>query len=93
MDEQFRHRVLADQIMEPLYESKPEGYIAEELAKRLDVDPKTVNTMTDAERTYSSLAGAMYMTDADTMAYAPCSPSRRTISTSLALRVHRKRAS
>lgn len=61
----------ADQIMEPLYESKPEGYIAEELAKRLDVDPKTVNTMTDAERTYSSLAGAMYMTDADTMAYAP----------------------
>ena len=38
----------ADQIMEPLYESKPEGYIAEELAKRLDVDPKTVNTMTDA---------------------------------------------
>ncbi len=61
----------ADRIMEPLYESKPESYIAEELAKRLDVDPATVNTMTDAQRTYSSLAGAAYMTDQATAAYAP----------------------
>lgn len=61
----------ADRIMEPLYESKPESYIAEELAKRLDVDPAAVNTMTDAQRTYSSLAGAVYMTDHATMAYAP----------------------
>lgn len=61
----------ADRIMEPLFESQPEGYIAEELAKRFDVDPSAANTMTDAERTYSSLSGAMYMTDHDTMAYAP----------------------
>ena len=61
----------ADRIMEPLYESKPESYIAEELAKRLDVDPSKVNTMTDAERTYASLAGAAYMTDQETMAYTP----------------------
>ncbi|MDO4442967.1 MAG: molybdopterin-dependent oxidoreductase [Slackia sp.] len=61
----------ADRIMEPLYESKPESYIAEELAKRLDVEPAAVNTMTDAERTYSSLAGAAYMTDHETMSYAP----------------------
>lgn len=61
----------ADRVMEPLYESKTEGYIAEELAKRLDVDPKVVNAQTDAERTYSSLAGAMYMTDQATSAYAP----------------------
>ena len=61
----------ADRIMEPLYESKPESYIAEELAKRLDVDPSKVNTMTDAERTYASLAGAAYMTDHAAMTYAP----------------------
>ena len=47
----------ADRIMEPLFESQPEGYIAEELAKRFDVDPSAANTMTDAERTYSSLSG------------------------------------
>ncbi len=61
----------ADKIIEPLYECKAEGYIAEELAKRLDVDPKVVNAQTDAERTYSSLAGAAYMTDLATMAFAP----------------------
>ncbi|WP_302964274.1 molybdopterin-dependent oxidoreductase [uncultured Adlercreutzia sp.] len=61
----------ADRIMEPLFESKPEGWIAEELAKRLDVDPKVVNAQTDAERTYSSLAGAVYMTDRAAMGYAP----------------------
>lgn len=61
----------ADRIMEPLYESKPETYIAEELAKRLDVDPASVNTMSDAERTYYSLAGSMYMTDQKTAAYSP----------------------
>ena len=61
----------ADRIMEPLFESKPESWIAEELAQRLDVDPTAANTMTDAERTYSSLAGAAYMTDHDTMGYAP----------------------
>lgn len=60
-----------DRIMDPLYESKTEGYIAEELAKRLGVDPSNVNTMTDAERTYFSLAGATYMTDQAAMAYSP----------------------
>ena len=64
----------ADRIMEPLFESQPEGYIAEELAKRFDVDPSAANTMTDAERTYSSLSGAMYMTDHDTMLMPHCSP-------------------
>lgn len=61
----------ADRIMEPLYESKPEGYIAEELCKRLDLDPKAANTMTDEERTYASLAGATYLADAATMDYRP----------------------
>lgn len=61
----------ADRVMEPLYESKPESYIAEELARRLDVDPSEVNTMSDAQRTYASLAGAAYMTDQATMSYTP----------------------
>ena len=61
----------ADRVMEPLYESKPEGYIAEELCKRLDLDPKAANTMTDEERTYASLAGATYLVDGATMDYQP----------------------
>lgn len=61
----------ADRVMEPLFESKSEGYFAEELAKRLDVDPQKANTMTDAERTYASLAGANYMVDHATMEYKP----------------------
>ena len=61
----------ADRIMEPLYEARPETEIAEELASRLGLDPKTVNTMTDAERTYHSFAGAIKMTDQATAAYEP----------------------
>lgn len=61
----------ADRIMEPLYEAKPEGYIAEELAKRLDVEPSVVNAQTDEERTYSTLSGAVYLTDRSTASYAP----------------------
>lgn len=61
----------ADRIMEPLYESKPESYIAEELCKRLDLDPKAANTMTDEERTYASLAGATYLVDPASMDYRP----------------------
>lgn len=61
----------ADRIMEPLYDAKPETWIAEELATRLGLDPKTVNTMTDAERTYYSLAGSIKMTDQATATYEP----------------------
>ena len=61
----------ADRIMEPLYEARPETEIAEELASRLGLDPKAVNTMTDAERTYYSFAGAIKMTDQATAAYEP----------------------
>ena len=61
----------ADRVMEPLFESRPETWISEELAKRMGMDPKTINTMTDAERTYYSLSGAMYLTDHATGSYAP----------------------
>lgn len=61
----------ADRIMEPLYESKDEAFIAGELAKRLGVDEAQVNTMTAAERKYSSLAGASYLTDVATGEYKP----------------------
>lgn len=59
-----------DQIMEPLYESKPESWIAEELAKRLGLDPKTVNTLTDSERTYATVRDAVY-TDGTTFQPSP----------------------
>nr|WP_222617633.1 molybdopterin-dependent oxidoreductase [Eggerthella hominis] len=61
----------ADRIMDPLYEAKPETWISEELAKRVGLDPKTINTMTDAERTYHSLAGATYLTDHAAKTYEP----------------------
>ena len=41
------------------------------LTKRLGLDPTTVNTMTDAERTYHSFAGAIKMVDQATAAYEP----------------------
>lgn len=50
--------------MEPLFESRPETWIADELCKRLGIDPKKVNALTDEERAYVSLAGSKVMTDA-----------------------------
>lgn len=50
-----------DQIIDPLYEAKYESWIAEELAKRLGVDPKVVNSLSDAERTYATVRDAVYM--------------------------------
>ena len=61
----------ADRIMEPLYESKPEGWVADELSKRLGLDPKVANTMTDEERTLCSLTQAMYLKDTTTGEFAP----------------------
>ncbi|MGI6033967.1 MAG: molybdopterin dinucleotide binding domain-containing protein, partial [Coriobacteriales bacterium] len=51
-------------VMDPLYESKPETEICNELCKRLGINPKKVNTLTDSERAYVSLAGSKVMTDA-----------------------------
>lgn len=57
-------------IMDPLYESRTEGWIAEELAKRLGVDPKVVNPQTDAERSYASVKGSTIM-DGKTFQVSP----------------------
>ncbi len=62
--------IWADRIMEPLYESKTEGWIAEELAKRLDLDPKVVNPLTDAERSYVTIKNATIM-DGETFQTSP----------------------
>ena len=59
-----------DKIMEPMYESKPESWIAEELAGRLGLDPKVVNAMTDSERTYATVRDAIYM-DGTTFEVSP----------------------
>lgn len=61
----------SDKILEPLYESRTENAVAEALAIRLGVDPKTINVMTDQERTYASISGATYMTNAETNETAP----------------------
>ena len=53
-----------DQIMDPLYEARYESEIAEALAERLGLDPKVVNTLSDAERTYATVRDATYMTEA-----------------------------
>jgi len=58
-----------DPVMEPLYESKPETWIADQLCERLGIDPKKVNALTDAERTYVSLAGSKVMTDASAQTF------------------------
>ena len=50
-----------DKVIDPLYEAKPESWIAEQLAERLGLDPKVVNTMTDAERTYATVRDATFM--------------------------------
>lgn len=50
-----------DKIIDPLYEAKCESWIAEELATRLGLDPKVVNTLSDAERTYATVRDATYM--------------------------------
>ena len=61
----------SDHIMDPLYESKSENWITEEMAKRLGIDPKSVNTMTDAERQYYSLAGATKMSSQTQFTFEP----------------------
>ncbi|MDR0500895.1 MAG: molybdopterin-dependent oxidoreductase [Coriobacteriales bacterium] len=53
----------SDKVIAPLFESRTESELAIMLAKKLGVDPAEVDTMTPAERTYVSLAGAMYATD------------------------------
>jgi anaerobic dimethyl sulfoxide reductase subunit A len=51
----------ADQIIEPLYESWTEAQVAIALAEKFGIDPKKVDTMTKAERTYYSLKDAFKM--------------------------------
>lgn len=50
-----------DQIIDPLYEAKPESWIAEELAQRLGLDPKAVNALSDVERTYATVRDGLVM--------------------------------
>lgn len=57
--------------MDPLYESKPETWIADELCRRLGIDPRKVNPLTDAERAYVSLAGSKVMVNSITKETKP----------------------
>ena len=59
-----------DHIMDPLYEAKTEGWIAEQLAERLGVDPAVVNAQTDAQRSYASVRDSTIM-DGETFKTQP----------------------
>jgi anaerobic dimethyl sulfoxide reductase subunit A len=50
-----------DNVIAPLYEAKTDGEIAEELAKRLGIDPSIVNTMTYERRGYTSISQSTYI--------------------------------
>jgi anaerobic dimethyl sulfoxide reductase subunit A len=50
-----------DNVMEPLYEAKTDGEIAEQLATRLGIDPAAVNTMSYSERGYTTISQAAYI--------------------------------
>lgn len=50
-----------DRIMDPLYESKDEAFVADELAKRLGIEPSTYNAQPYENRTYAALSGALYI--------------------------------
>lgn len=51
----------SDVIMEPLYESKNEFEVARMFAERMGVNPAEVDTASDEQRTYQSVAGAFYL--------------------------------
>ena len=50
-----------DRIMDPLYESKDETFVADELAKRLGIEPAAYNAQPYEKRTYAALSGALYI--------------------------------
>ena len=51
--------IWCDHVIDPLYEAKYEGEIAEEIAKRLGIDPKVVNPLSVEERGYSTVRDAV----------------------------------
>jgi anaerobic dimethyl sulfoxide reductase subunit A len=46
------------QVIESLFESKSDMWIVTEIAKRLGIDPKLVQTISEEQRIYNQLAGA-----------------------------------
>ncbi len=57
-------------IIEPMYEAKTDYFIGRGLAERLGIDPNLVDNMTDEQRAYNTLAGAMVVKD-DGSGYEP----------------------
>lgn len=48
-------------VVEPLFEAKDDIWIEEEIAKRLGLDPKLINPLSDGQMLYNQLAGAQVM--------------------------------
>lgn len=58
-------------VMEPLYESKPETWICDQLCERMGINPRSVNALEDNERAYVSLAGSQIMVNSTTQEMRP----------------------
>lgn len=58
-------------VFDPLYESRSEWEVSQELAKRLGVDMSKVDPMTAADRTYASVGGAKALVDASAFKTSP----------------------
>lgn len=50
--------IWADQVTVPLFEAKDDSWIAEEVGKRLGIDPKAINPIDSKQKLFNKLAGA-----------------------------------
>jgi anaerobic dimethyl sulfoxide reductase subunit A len=53
----------SSQVVDPLYEAQDDIWVAEELAKRLSVDPKEVNPLSPAQMAFNQLVGSKVIKD------------------------------
>lgn len=60
----------SDIVIDPLYEAKTEFEVARMFAERMGIDPDAVDTASEQQRTYQSVAGAFFV-DAQTMEPKP----------------------
>jgi anaerobic dimethyl sulfoxide reductase subunit A len=53
----------SSRVVDPLFECKDDMWVAEELAKRLGLDPKEINPISPEQQTFNRLAGAKVMAE------------------------------
>lgn len=60
----------SSQVIEPMWETRDDIWVAEELAKRLGIDPKEIRPLTPEQEIFNQLAGATVITE-DGSGYEP----------------------